>query len=511
MADSHDKRRQRILDAYAQSGSIRATRRATGHSIGLIRKVLRGQDRPKPPSSVAPRPSKLDPFRVVLRRLVVEDGLSAILAIEELRALGFEGGYSIVKQAVRELRPSPARRPTTRIEHKPGAEGQVDWSPYRVLLGGQRAEVHAFSLVLPFSRWMFVRFAMDEQLETLVGLHDQAFSLLGGVPHVMSYDNMTTVGRHIGPNDIWLNPRFEPYAGEYGFGIKLITPYKPNEHASVERPFHYVENNCLKRRRSRFEDLEDLNRHARWWCDEVANVRIHGSTRQRPIDRFRAERSYLLPLPGERPEAFHTLARKVQTDYCVAVDTNRYSVEPRHVGRPATVLLYAERLDILVDGQLVATHARSKGSYERHVLVEHEEAFMRHTPSRRLLEQAFVRLGPGAEAFYQGLRAQRGQGAGHHIKRLLVLADRHGNGAVIAAMNHAARFGAYSADAVTRVLAGAGLARKATATPTGEVPMPPERVRSWLEGLDVEQRDLADYDDLIDGAEAGDDDDDEDE
>jgi transposase len=497
MPDDHDLRRKRILDAYAKTGSIKGTRRKTGHSIGLIRKVLRGEDRPRKAPATTKRPSKLDPYRPMLQRLIVEDALTAVLALEELRAAGFDGGYSIVKEAVRRIRPSRAKKATTVVDHPPGAEGQVDWSPYWVRFGLERVQVHAFSLVLPFSRWMFVRFALDETLETLLTLHGEAFGQLGAVPHVMSYDNMTTVGRHIGPDEIWINPRFAPYAAEHDFEVKLIRPGKPNDHASVERPMHYIENNCLRRRRFRFDDLEDLNGHAAWWCEQVANVRVHGTTRQRPIDRFRSERAFLKPLPADRPEPFHTLFREVQSDYCVAVDTNRYSVSPDHIGKPATVYAFAQRIAIWIDGEEHATHARCMDKHQRRVLPEHEEQFKRHTPSRRLLEGAFLRLGPDARSFYEGLRAQRGKGAGYHIKRLLNLADRHGSGPVVAAMNHAARFGAYSADAVAKVLAGRTL--KASATPTGEVPMPPERVRAWLEGLDVEGADLGDYDEWIDG------------
>jgi len=504
MADDREQRRKRILDAYAQTGSIRATRRVTGHSIGLIRKVLRGQDtEPKTPAKTT-RKSKLDPYRPLLRRLVLEDKLTAILVHEELRAAGFDGGYSIVKRAVAELRPSRRKRVTTRVEHPPGAEGQVDWSPYWVRFGTERVRVHAFSLVLPFSRWMFVRFAMDETFETLIRLHDEAFGRIGAVPQVMSYDNMTTVGRHKGRDEVWINPRFAAYAGEHDFEVKLTRPGRPNDHASVERPMHYIENNCLRRRRFRFADLEDLNGHAEWWCDQVANVRVHGTTRQRPVDRFRSERAYLKPLPGDRVEPFHTVGRDVQSDFCVAVDTNRYSVSPRHVGRPATIRVYPERIEIVIDGALHATHARCHGRHQRLVLPEHADEYKKTTPSRRLLEDAFLRLGPDAEPFYEGLRAQVGKGAGYHIKRLLNLADRHGTAIVTGAMKHAASYGAYSADAVAGVLAGKAL-RHAT-TPTDEVPMPPERVRAWLEGLDVEGRDLGDYDAWIDDQEGPDDD-----
>jgi hypothetical protein len=373
----------------------------------------------------------------------------------------------------------------------------VDWSPYPVTLGGQQQLVHAFSMLLCWSRYAVVRFALDEKLPTLLQLHDEAFSVLGGHPALMTYDNMTTVGRHISKDKVWLNPRFESYAKDCGFEVRLIDPGRPDQHGTVERLFHYVENNALRRRGFCFDSFEQLQSYIRWWCDEVANVRVHGTTRERPVDRLYRERPLLRPLSSSRPEPFEALARRVGHDFCVAVATNRYSVPPRCVGQQATVRLYDERLEVLVDGAVVAAHVRCSGRHQRRVLPEHEEAFKRCSPSRKLLEQAFLRLGPAAEAYHDGLLTQRGRGAGYHLQRILRLADRHGAAAVSGAMAHAARYGNYSADAVAHVIAGRAL-RGQTPHEQRLAPVPPDSVRRWLEGIDVEGGDLADYDRLID-------------
>jgi transposase len=493
-----EKRRKKILEAYAETGNIRSAARRAGHSINTVRRVLRGDDKPPVVRSRPKRPSKLDAFRAVIQRLVLEDNLSATLTLEELRALGYEGGRSILNDYVRQIRPAPKLHVTTVMEHAPGEEGQVDWSPYAIELGGERTVVHAFSLVLPFSRFIVVRFALDEKLETLISLHEEAFSMLGAVPRRMTYDNMTTVGRHVGPGEVQLNARFEAYAKCHGFEIHILPPGRPTLHGSVERPFHYLENNFLKRARLRFDSMAHLNEQAKGWCEHVANVRVHGTTRERPTDRMLRERALMLPLRGVQDMPWRSVARKVQSDYCVAVDTNRYSVHPKHVGQPATIKLYAERLEILIAGELAAVHLMCRQRYQRLVLPEHEEAFKRIAPSRRLLEQAFLRLGPTARDYYEGLRVQRGGGAGYHLQRILRLADRHGTDLVLGAMAHAARFGNYSASAVARVIAGRQrltLPAQATATPPAQDSA--QRVRRWLEGLHVEQRDLADYDRML--------------
>jgi transposase len=491
-----EERRDWILAAYSEIGTIKGTSKKLRVSVNTVRKVLRCQDGPRvAPRTKATMPSKLDPYRAIIRRLVLEENLTGTLVLEEIRALGYPGGHAILQGYIRKLRPSQKRTVTTVVPHPPGDEGQVDWSPYRVTLTGETRVVHAFSMVLPFSRYMVLRFAFDEKMETLIAMHEDAFSELGGVLRLMSYDNMTTVGRHVSKDKVKLSERFAHYARECGFDIHLIDPGRPNQHASVERHFHYVENNFLKRHRFRFGDLSDLNRKAKEWCDNVANVRVHGTTRERPVDRLMRERPYFLPLPGNRPETYRLLSRKVGTDFCVAVDTNRYSVPPTHVQDVATVRLYGNRLEILIGGNLVAVHLPCEERHKRLVLPEHEEAFKRCTPSRVLLEQAFLRLGHGAEDYYQGLLTQRGKGAGYHLQRILKMADRHGSAVVTGAMTYTARYGNYSADAVARVIAGRELR---PASGPADSPEPPERVRRWLEGIDVETADLDAYDRIVD-------------
>jgi len=186
--------------------------------------------------------------------------------------------------------------------------------------------------------------------------------------------------------------------------------------------------------------------------------------------------------------------RDVSRDFCVRFENSRYSVHPRHVGRRAVVRVYPTRLEVLIEGQLEAVHERAIEPHQRKVLPEHEEAFKRCTPSRLLLEQAFLRLGDAAKTYYEGLKSQRGRGAGYHVQRILKLADRYGASVVAGAMAHAARYGNYSADAVGRVIAGRGLTHTGVRTTDTRAP---EQVRRWLEGVDVEQRDLSDFDAIV--------------
>ena len=138
----------------------------------------------------------------------------------------------------------------------------MDWSPHQTIIGGKRHIVHTGSIVLCFSRWLFIRFFPDETLERVIQLHEEAFQELGRVPHTMTYDNMTTVGRHIGPGKVWINPTFKRFADQYDFKIIILPPGAKERHGKVERPFHYIEHNFLEGRE--FQDFQEQGPFSRW-------------------------------------------------------------------------------------------------------------------------------------------------------------------------------------------------------------------------------------------------------
>jgi transposase len=487
------EQRDRLKKRRAEGASIRGLAREFGLSRNAVRRALRdlGQSIP---ATMPRRPSMLDPYRAKTQSLVIEHGLSAVRVLEEIQALGYKGGYSILKEYVRTVRPRSRPVPTMRMETAAGELAQMDWSPYALRFeGNEETVVSAFSLVLAWSRYLFVRFALHSDLATIRRLHLEALEHIGGVPARINYDNMTTVGQHRGPQEIWLNPQFEEFSRHYGFAIEILPPGRPRLHGKVERPFSYLEGNFLAGRS--FSSLDDVNRKVVVWLEQ-ANQRLHGTTRERPIDRLGVERSMLKPLPHQRAELARTVERKVQTDFSVVVGTNRYSVPPRFVGGFATVKVYSEHVEVVVDNQVVARHPLLETTYGRSLLPEHAEIFRHSSPQRELLKAAFLRLGSVAEGYYEGLRRTRSAGAGYHMARILRLAERHGSQSVSGALAHAARFGAFSADAIARLLKGRALRLPARA-PGGAPTYVPEKVREWLEGEDVEEKDLTEYDALL--------------
>jgi len=478
-----------VLSYFKETGSIRQTAGKAGVSRKSVRRVLKGAC-PSAPAS-HPRPSKLDSYKAKIGFLVREKGLSAVRVKEEIEELGYGGGYTIVKDYIRTIRSTPYKKPRPPIDHPPGEEGQMDWSPHQVIMGGRRTLVQTGSFVLCFSRWLYHRHFTDQTILSVIKLHEMAFQELGAVPVTITYDNMTTAGRHIGPSEIWINPQFQAFADQCGFRIVILPPGAKERHGKVERPFHYIEHNFLAGKE--FQDMEDLNRKADIWRDNTANVRIHGTLRERPVDRLLRERPYLKPLSHDiSSRFFKKVDRLIHSDFCVTIDTNRYSVSPNLIGQTAEVRLFKDHLEIWLNKQMDAKHTYAGGRYQRQVLPEHEAIYKKLSGQTQLLKNAFLRLGEPALSYYDGLKKHRGAAAGYHLQRILSLVDRHGADVVTGALAHAQRYGAYSANAIFRIIKGEGHKKNVL------VPMPiSENIRDWLRTCAVEEQDSEFYDDIV--------------
>lgn len=484
MSKIDESKRENIKKSFGETGSIRATAELVGVGRNTVRRCLmksgNGAISRTPKSS--PRPSKLDPYKAKVRFLLDEKHLSAIRILEEIKEAGYTGGYSILKDYLRAVAPTARKKPRPPIDHRPGHEGQMDWSPHKVLIGGKESIVQTGSIVLCFSRWLFFRHCHDQTLPSVIRLHQEAFAELGAVPRTMTYDNMTTVGRHV-DGKIWINPTFQKFAQEYNFEIIILPPGAKERHGAVERPFHYIENNFLAGRE--FVDFEELNVRADQWRNNQANVRVHGTLRERPVDRLQRERSFLLPLPINKSDHFYKeVDRLVHVDFSIAIDSNRYSVDPNLIGCTVKVRLYRDHFQVWHGDQLDSSQTYVEGRNQRRVLPEHEKIYKTMTGQRQLLEQAFLRLGGTAKTFYEGLKNEKGGAAGYHLKKILEYADRNGTQIVIGAMAQAARYNAYDSESVFRIIKGRNLKRKGKSSVVMQ--NVPENMRQLLLSCTVE-------------------------
>lgn len=255
-----------------------------------------------------PVPTKLDPYKaIILERLNEFPELTAVRLLEEIRAAGYPGGYTQLKEYVRKVRPRPPADPVVRFETDPGVQGQVDFAHFRFPWGRR----YALLVVLAYSRLLWLRFYRRQDMRTLIRGLEAAFAFFGGVPRELLFDQMKSViVRDLRPEGSRLveNAEFLRFAAHWGFRPRACRPYRAKTKGKVERPIGYVRPSFVYGRT--FTGDADLNAQAEWWLGSVANVRTHGTTGERPIDRFeRDEREVLLPL-AHRP--YHSFALPVE-------------------------------------------------------------------------------------------------------------------------------------------------------------------------------------------------------
>ena len=240
---------------------------------------------------------KLDPYKGIIDdRLREFPRLSARRLFDEVREAGYPGGYGRVYDYVRTVRPHEPVEPVVRYETPPGRQGQVDFGTF-TLPWGRR---HALLVVLGHSRLLWLRFHPRQTMAVLVDGLESAFARFGGVPAELLFDQMRAVvlsDDRAGGGELVLNAEFLRFAAHWGFMPRSCRPYRAQTKGKVERPIRYLRENFFYGRT--FVNDADLNEQAGRWLDGTANVRLHGTTGERPVDRFeRDERLALGPLAG---------------------------------------------------------------------------------------------------------------------------------------------------------------------------------------------------------------------
>jgi transposase len=451
---------QKMIHLFQNGMPKRAIARKLGRNVKTVRRILakHGLTQPQGNSTPVPRErpeSKLTPFLEEIDKRVTKE-LTGSRILREIRNLGYTGGRTILLDHIRKLR-GPAQAPQRffrRFETAPAQEAQADWSPYRVQIAGRIVLVHCFSIILCFSRYLFIQFHRDERLPSLLAAHIDAFSFFGGVTRTVVYDNMATVtlGR-TGGKPLW-NPKFLPFAQHYMYEPRLCRPADPNRKGKVESPFAYIEKDFLKGRT--FHSWDHLHRAAQAWLRGVANRRKHGTTQLIPEEAWLSERDFLTDLPETTFPAYRQEMRTVSDDALVSVDGSRYSV-PVHLigqGRSVCVRIHPRLIEILNrNGQIIATH-RKPDFPGRLVIDQDHYAAIKRTPPRshNRTDLRFLDRFPGAEPFLKGLKARMKALYGPHLREILLLIPLYGHRPVQQAIQHASGYGNFNAYAVRRIL-----------------------------------------------------------
>jgi len=267
---------------------------------------------PPPKRRAGIRPSKLDPYKPVVDQLLAEGVWNAEVIYAEIRGRGYQGGRSILRAYIHPKRTMrKAKGTTVRFETPPGKQLQSDWGQIITRVAGKPCKVHFAVNLLGYSRRFHVWAATCEDAEHTYESLIRAFEHFGGVPAQVWVDNQkAAVLSHSPSGQVIFNPGFLHLADHYGFTPKACRPHRPQAKGKDERMVRYVKENFFQRYR-RFESLGHLNQLLEQWLREVADERVHGTLKERVMDRFEQEQPHLHPLPHIRFDTSYREGRRV--------------------------------------------------------------------------------------------------------------------------------------------------------------------------------------------------------
>ncbi len=299
------------------------------------------------------RASKLDPFKPEIDVLLNRGIFNCAVIIEHLRASGYDGGISILKEYVHPKRPPKASPAVRRFESESGRQAQMDWGICTFIdENNVPHKVSVFAMILSHSRAKYIEFTSRCDLRSLQRCMMNAFIYYGGVPKEILTDNMKTViiGRKDG-KPVW-NTQFEVFAADMGFAPRVCQPRRPQTKGKVERLVKYVKGNFFPGRY--FQDIEDLNRQAVAWCRR-ADEKPHGTTGKIPLQILQEEE--LLPLPSKMMlDRYRFETRRVSREGLISFDGIRYGVPWQYSGREVQVRLLNGMVEIYDGNTMIASH-----------------------------------------------------------------------------------------------------------------------------------------------------------
>lgn len=370
-----------------------------GCSRNTVRKYLRSGGW-KPYGGKEGREKALDPHKTWIEQSFEQHrGNAEVVRQELVRRLGVDVSLRTVERAVAERRRRYRAETlaTVRFETPPGRQMQADFGELWVMIGGARTKVHLCVLTLGYSRRPFVQAYANERQINWLSCMEGAFLHFGGVPEEVLVDNARAlVSLHNQETgELVFAERFAQFAAYWGFKPRACAPYRARTKGKDESGVRYVKRNAIAGRT--FESWAALECWLVEWTRDIADVRIHGTTGERPIDRFHAsEAAKLRPLRGRPPFLDQrVLDRKVHHDACVEVDGNWYSVPWRLVGVSVVVRVRDREVTVHHAGQVVGRHARAEGRRQRVVDPDHWHGLLR--PRRPDLTPQPEPLPPPAE------------------------------------------------------------------------------------------------------------------
>lgn len=487
--DERSKRMAEVLRLHLMEGKgIKAIARQLKLHRKTVRKLLghaRGERKGGQPAQ--PRSSILDPYQDEIRQALDDCAdIRAPAVLDRLRAKGYQGGITVLRDRLKLLRPRPKAEAFFTRDYGPGQMLQVDWADFGFALPGCARRVSAFVAALAFSRHLYLEFVLSQAMGAFLRCMDRALRFFGGRTTVDVFDGMKTVVKERAANEVVFNPRFLEYAVARGFAARVCPPRRPTSKPYVERPIGFVRTRFWPGRR--FSDLFDLNVQAATWRDDIANNRIHDDTGKVPALVFgNEERRLLDPVPDRYFDTDDLESRGVSKTFRVRFDRNVYSVPWRLIGQTVLVRANDGEVGIFLGPKRVAVHNRSWDVGTPVLDPSHEQGLLEHKPRAAVgaLPPELRGLGETAAAYFKILAAN-GRSLRKEIERLVLLSELFGDSPTRTAVEEVMATGHVGAEYVEYVLR-----HKKGLSPTHT---PLRLGNDELDGIRLGEPDLSPYD-----------------
>jgi len=448
-----------VVNLYARGWSIRRISREMQISRVRIRRILVSNSvyRDTTPKEVVKpknkRPSKLDPYKGYIGELLEKyRDISGQRIYELLKVKGYDGEITILRDYLKTIRQVGSKTPLRMVETDPGQLAAHDWSDYNITFTtGETRKVTFFSFILCYSRRQYVSVVEDKKQKTLFRELGSAFIYMDGVTLEVRGDNQKPCVDRWEMGEPVFNKQYLAFASHYRFRPRTITPYKAHENLKIERPFYYLERSFLKGRQ--FKDLEDLKEQLRQWLIEVNDVRIHGTTKRRPIDMYLEEHPYLQPLPAIHFDTSEVVQRVVNQESCVQWKEYMYAVPKKYMFEVCMVRVTEDQLIVYSpSGEQLVVHPLAKpGQKERYVGLPEKP---RNKPTLDIGDviSRLEGFGPEMTQYIELVKQYKGKSWGHQLRRLLALKVNYRTEDILVAVRRARKYKVFDAGTIESFL-----------------------------------------------------------